>query len=239
MDGLHDQLVTVLQQGSLTAIFLAYLGGVLTSATPCVYPMIPITIGVIGGHAGNNRLRGFLLSLVYATGLALVYGGLGVFAAASGRFFGDVSTSPIGYFFVANLCLFFGAWMMDWIQLPQFGLHLSASSNDQTHRGTSKWLYTFFMGTVSGLVAAPCTAPVLATLLTYVATTGNIVYGSSLLFVFAFGLSTLLIAIGTFTGLATSLPRSGVWMAWIKKGLALVMLGAGEYFLIQMGTLMF
>lgn len=239
MDGLHDQLVAGLQQGSVTTIVLAYLGGVLTSATPCVYPMIPITIGVIGSHASSSRLHSFLLSLVYASGLALVYGGLGVFAAAGGHFFGDVSTNPIGYFLVANLCLFFGAWMMDWIQLPPFGLHLSAASNDRPHGGISKWLYTFLMGTVSGLVAAPCTAPVLATLLTYVATTGNIVYGGSLLFVFAFGLSTLLIAIGTFTGLATSLPRSGVWMAWIKKGLALVMLGAGEYFLIQMGTLMF
>ena len=239
MEGLHDQLLAGLQHGTYQAMFLAYLGGVLTSTTPCIYPMIPITIGVIGSNSGNSRLRGFLLSLVYATGLAVVYGGLGVFAAATGRFFGDVSTNPLGYFVVANLCLFFGAWMMDWIQLPQIGFHLSSSAESSHRSGSSRWFYTFLMGCVSGLVAAPCTAPVLATLLTYVATTGNVAYGSGLLFVFAFGLSTLLIIIGTFTGLATSLPRSGVWMAWIKKGLALVMLGAGEYFLIQMGTLLF
>ena len=239
MEELHNQLLVGLQSGAFSALLLAYLGGVLTSATPCIYPMIPITVGVVGGHAGNSRLTGFLLSVVYAVGLAVVYGGLGVFAAASGQLFGEVSTSPIGYFLVANLCLFFGAWMMDWVQLPQMGFHLSPSAHGTDKAGLSRWFYTFFMGCASGLVAAPCTAPVLATLLTYVATTGNVVYGGILLFVFAFGLSTLLIVIGTFTGLASALPRSGLWMIWLKKGLALVMLGTGEYFLVQMGTLLF
>ena len=79
----------------------------------------------------------------------------------------------------------------------------------------------------------------LATLLTFVASTGNVIYGGILLFVFAFGLSTLLIVIGTFSGFLAAMPKSGNWMNWIKGGMALIMFGAGEYFLVQMGLLLF
>ena len=111
MESVSELLISSLASGSILALALAYSGGVLTSATPCVYPMIPITIGVIGSSAESGRLRGFINSLIYATGLASVYGGLGVIAAASGQMFGEISTNPWGYFLVANLCLVFGAWM--------------------------------------------------------------------------------------------------------------------------------
>jgi|ETNmetMinimDraft_12_1059888.scaffolds.fasta_scaffold11273_5 thiol:disulfide interchange protein DsbD len=231
---MNDLLLASLSSGSLMAVGLVYLGGVLTSATPCVYPIIPITIGVIGGSSQNGRMQGFTHSLVYAVGLASVYSLLGIIAASSGRLFGEIATNPWGYFVVANLCLFFAAWMMEWIHLPQLGF--SAQLEQPTK---SPWLRLFLLGAVSGLVAGPCTAPVLAILLTFVATTGQALYGGLLLFVFAFGLSTLLIVVGTFSGLASTLPRSGAWMLWIKRGMALVMLAAGEYFLIQMGLLLF
>lgn len=236
MDSLNDQLQHLLTQGPFIAIGLAWLGGVLTSATPCVYPMLPITVGVIGASSGGNRVRGFLLSLVYVAGLAVVYGGLGVFAAATGQFFGEISTNPIGYFIVANLCLLFGAWMMGWIQLPQFDSQFNASIAGKA--GWIRVIMVFIAGCASGLVAAPCTAPVLATLLAYVATTGDVVFGGLLLFAFAYGLGTLLILAGTFSGFLSSLPKSGNWMIWTKGLLALVMFAAGEYFLIQMGTLL-
>jgi len=236
MDSLNDQLQNLLYQGPLIAIGLAWLGGLATSATPCVYPMLPITVGVIGASSEGSRIRGFLLSLVYVAGLAVVYGGLGVFAAVSGQFFGEVSTSPLGYFIVANLCLLFGAWMMGWIQLPQFGFQFSASIV-----GKAGWIrvtMVFIAGCASGLIAAPCTAPVLATLLAYVATTGDVMFGGLLLFAFAYGMGTLLILAGTFSGFLSNLPKSGNWMIWTKGLLALVMFLAGEYFLIQMGALL-
>ena len=236
MEGLAEQLSAGLASGAWGAVVLAYLGGILASGTPCIYPMIPITIGVIGANVQQTRLQSFQLSLVYVAGLAMVYGGLGVFAAATGRFFGEISTSPLGYFLVGNLCLFFGAWMMDWVQLPQFGFQ--SSVEPATIVGAKRWTQVFIMGCISGLVAAPCTAPILAILLTFIATTGNVAYGGLLMFVFAYGMGTLLIVIGTFTSVAAALPRSGAWMIRVKKGLALVMLGAGEYFLIQMGTLL-
>ena len=94
------------------------------------------------------------------------------------------------------------------------------------------------MGLASGFVAAPCTAPVLGTLLIYVGSSGNVVYGASLLFVFALGLGFLLLLLGTFAGLVTSLPKAGAWMDTIKKAFGFLMILVGEYFLIQMGRLM-
>lgn len=236
MDSLETQLQNLLSYGPLAAIALAWLGGVLTSATPCVYPMLPITVGVIGASSNGNKMTGFLLSLVYVTGLATVYGGLGVFAAATGSFFGEISTNPWGYFAVANMCLLFGAWMMGWIQLPQWGVQMNIPTGNRS--GPLRIATVFLAGALSGLVAAPCTAPVLATLLAYVATTGELFFGGLLLFSFAFGLGSLLILAGTFSGFISNLPKSGKWMLWTKSFLAVVMFLAGEYFLIQMGTLL-
>ncbi|WDE09053.1 sulfite exporter TauE/SafE family protein [Thalassomonas viridans] len=234
MDNINELLTASLQGGAVTAIALAFLGGLLTSATPCVYPMIPITIGVVGGNSRGSRFTGFFNSLVYVTGLALVYGGLGVIAAATGSLFGEISTSPWGYFFVANLCLFFAVWMVGWVNVPQLGFMSHTGHTGSLGKGK-----IFLTGMASGLVAGPCTAPVLATLLTFVATSGELIYGGLLLFVFAFGLGALLILIGTFSSIAARIPKSGAWMLWTKRLLALLMLGAAEYFFVQMGILLF
>ncbi len=234
MESVPELLSSSLASGSLLALVIAYLGGVLTSATPCIYPMIPITISVIGSSGGRGRWHGFINSLIYASGLATVYGGLGVIAAATGQMFGEISTNPWGYFLVANLCLLFGAWMMGWIQIPQLSLSGTTGNNIP-----SSGLRLFLIGGTSGLVAGPCTAPVLAILLTFVASTGSLVYGGILLFAFAFGLSTLLILIGTFSRFLSAMPKSGSWMNGVKIFMALIMFAAGEYFLVQMGLLLF
>jgi len=234
MASINELLMVSLQGSAVAAIALAFIGGLLTSATPCVYPMIPITISVVGGNSRGGCFTGFINSVIYVSGLALVYGGLGVLAAATGSLFGEISTSPWGYFLVANLCLFFAVWMMGWVNLPQLGFMANTGNGASLGKGK-----IFLTGMASGLVAGPCTAPVLATLLTFVATTGELVYGGLLLFVFAFGLGALLILIGTFSSMAASLPKSGAWMLWTKRLLALLMLGAAEYFFVQTGLLLF
>ena len=98
-------------------------------------------------------------------------------------------------------------------------------------------LQSFFVGIVSGLIVGPCTAPVLAVLLTVVATKQSIFFGMSLLFVFALGMGTLLLALGTFAKLIASTPKSGMWMTRINKFFGWIMIGAGEYFLIKAGAL--
>ncbi len=234
MDWLLLNFQSLLSQNILIAIAVSYVAGVLISATPCIYPIIPITLGVIGAQKIKNKLQGFLLSLTYVAGLAFVYSILGIIAATSGLIFGALSTNPWLYFLVGNSCLIFGAWMLDWIRLPHVGLF-------KNHRWSKNksYLTVFLIGSASGLVAAPCTAPVLALLLGYVASTGNIIQGGLMLFSFSYGMGSILILLGTFAGFANTIPKPGVWMIRIKQTLAMLMILGGEYFLIKMGQLLF
>lgn len=230
MEQFLSQMGAYLQGSLLLAFVAAYAGGLFASLTPCVYPMIPITAGVIGNsNIGGSKLRGFLFSLAYITGMALTYASLGLFAAATGRFFGSINTNPWTFFVVGNIILLLGLGMLDVFRMPTFIPHM-----DTKFKGAPG---VFVVGMASGLVAGPCTAPVLGTLLAYVASTGNMFLGASLLFVFSFGMGTILLVVGTFSGIVASIPRSGKWMVIIKKTMGFLMLGLGEYFLIQAGRM--
>ena len=230
MEHFLSQMETYLQGSLLLAFVAAYAGGLLASLTPCVYPMIPITVGVIGNsNIGGSKLRGFLLSLTYITGIAITYAGLGMFAAVTGRFFGTINTSPWSFLIVGNIILLLGLGMLDVFKLPTFAPHMSTKI-----KGIPG---VFVVGMASGLVAGPCTAPVLGALLAYVASTGNLFLGASLLFIFSFGMGTILIVVGTFSGMLASIPRSGNWMVIIKKTMGVLMIGLAEYFLVQSGKM--
>lgn len=212
--------------------FLSVFGaGVLTSFTPCVYPMIPITVGIIGAQKKSGKLSALLLSVVYASGVAITYATLGIIAALTGQFFGKISASPITLIVVANIIILFALAMMDVFSIPMPAFLRGGSS------GPNKggFIGAFVMGLASGLIMAPCTTPVLGVLLAFVATQQNVVYGALLLLTFAIGMNTLLILVGTFTGLVTALPKSGVWMVRVKMAMGLLLLAMGEYFLIQAG----
>ncbi len=221
-----------LQSFSVAAYLIVFAAGVLTSFTPCVYPMIPVTVTYIGGASAGSKSRAALRTLVYVLGIAVIYSSLGAFAALTGRFFGQIATNPWVYFAVGNVIILFGLSMLDAVVLPIPGILTRGA------RGGENYLGAFVMGMASGFVAAPCTAPVLGTLLLYVGSRGNAFYGASLLFTFAFGLGFLLLILGTFAGALTSLPKAGAWMVTIKKVFGLGMILVGEYFLIRMGRLM-
>ena len=218
-----------LQSFSPTAYLIVFAAGVLTSFTPCVYPMIPVTVTYIGGASAGSKRRAALRTLVYVLGIALVYAALGAFAALTRQFFGRISSSPWVLFAVGNVIIIFGLSMLDAIVIPIPGVLVRGS------KGGENYLGALVMGMASGLVAAPCTAPVLGTLLLYVGSRGNVAYGASLLFVFALGLGFLLLLLGTFAGALTSLPKAGAWMVTIKKIFGFGMILIGEYFLIEMG----
>jgi thiol:disulfide interchange protein DsbD len=220
------------------AIPLLFLGGVLTSFTPCIYPMIPITAAIVGGAQTGateaSRYRPVLLSMVYSLGLAVVYAALGLFAGLSGTLFGTISSNPWVYFAMANVLIVAGLAMLDVIpiRLPEWILaRASNAGKGGTYSGA------LLMGGMSGLVAAPCSAPVMAAVLTWVATTKSAVLGFFYLFAFSLGMCTLLVAIGASSGFLARLPRAGMWMLWIKRLFALVMIGVAEYYLIKMGQL--
>jgi thiol:disulfide interchange protein len=136
---------------------------------------------------------------------------------------------------MGNLCLIMGLSMLDVFSIslpvPQKLMKLTGSKN------IKGFLDSFLMGTVSGVVTGPCTAPALAVLLGYVAVKTNLLLGMSLLFVFALGMGTLLIIVGTFAGVIASLPKSGQWMTKIKTVFGLILIGAAEYFLYTAGVL--
>ncbi|HXV76193.1 MAG TPA: cytochrome c biogenesis protein CcdA [Candidatus Polarisedimenticolaceae bacterium] len=223
---LNDQL----QSGSLSAVFVVFAAGVLTSFTPCVYPMIPVTVTYIGGAAAGNRLRACSLSAVYVGGLALIYATLGVVTALLGRQFGSFTREPWIYAGVAVLITLFGVTMLGWIEIPVPGFFGKIQSTGVRRGGH---LGALLIGMAAGFVAAPCTAPVLGLLLVYVANTRDVVWGGSLLLIFALGLGLLLMILGISSGLLASLPRAGRWMDRIKTVFGAGMLVIAAWFFYQ------
>jgi len=229
-------LSQTLQQRPLLAVATLFGAGVLTSLTPCVYPMIPITVSVIGGSAdrGTSRGRTIGLTLTYVAGLALFYAILGLIAGLSGSLFGTVSSNPWARFAIGNLLLVFGLAMLDVIPVNVPG-RLAAWAGGL--RGGS-YPAVFLLGATSGIVAAPCGAPAFAAVLTWVAGTQSAVLGFVYLFVFSLGMTSLLVGVGLSTGLLARLPRSGAWMVWIKKAGGVILLAMAEYYFIQMGMVL-
>lgn len=237
------QDLTAQLSGSPLAVLPVIFGaGVLTSLTPCVYPMIPITAAIVGGQSATadgkpvSRWRPLGLSLVYVLGLALVYAGLGLLAGLTGTMFGSVSSNPWAYFAIANLLMIAALSMLDIIPIRVPNALLQRAANAGTG---GRVMGAFIMGAASGLVAAPCSAPVMGAVLTWVSTTHSAMLGFVYLFTFSIGMCTLLVAVGLSAGTLAKLPRAGNWMLWVKKIFAAVMIGMAEYYLIKMGQVYF
>jgi thiol:disulfide interchange protein DsbD len=234
-----SQISAQLSSSPLTALPILFIAGVLTSLAPCIYPMIPITAAIVGGSTVGGvqrpRSRTVLLTFTYVFGLALAYASLGLFAGLTGTLFGSVSTNPWLYFAMANLLIIAALAMLDVIpvRVPAWLLTRAATA------GQGGSLYgVFVMGAASGLIAAPCSAPVMAAVLTWVTATKSGVLGFIYLFVFSLGMCTILVLVGLFSGAVARLPRAGSWMLWVKRIFALIMLGVAEYYLVQMGLLL-
>lgn len=216
------------------AVGLSFLGGVLASFTPCTYPMMPITVAFIGGKTQGKRWRGFVLSTFYVLGLAIVYSALGAFAALTGQMFGALTTNRWTYLLVGNICLFFGLSMMGAVPLSPPAFLNRLQVRDLPGHDI---LNSIILGGASALVVSACTTPILGVLLTIVATQHKLWWGVVMLFSFAYGMGILVIIVGTFAGLLTSLPRSGVWMLRVQRFFGLLMILAAEYFFVKTGEL--
>ncbi len=209
-------------------MFLAAFGfGFLTSLTPCVYPMIPITLAIFGARGDNvSKRRALGLATAYVGGLGATYSVLGVTFAMIGKA-GDFGTQlanpwivfPLVALFVALAASMFGAFDL---ALPS---GIQAKLNQVGGKGFGG---AFAMGLVGGLIAAPCTGPFLAGLLAFVSTTGSAVGGGALLFTYAVGMGVLFWLLAAF---ALSLPKSGRWMDSVKSVGGIGLLFAGVYYL--------
>ena len=228
------QIAERLSQSPATAIPILFITGVLTSLTPCIYPMIPITAAIVGGQSvGRSTRRGIALTLTYVLGISLVYALLGLLAGMTRTLFGTVSASPWAAIITGNLLLLFGLWMLDAIPVRIPSSLLGRRTDSVSSIGGA-----FVMGCASGLVVAPCSAPVLAAVLTWVSVTRSAWLGFFYLFVFSLGMCAILVVVGVFGASFARLPRSGAWMVWIKRALALVMIGAAEYYFVHAGLTM-
>ncbi len=225
---------TYLNGSYLMAYIAAYLSGILVSFTPCIYPVIPITVAYIATQSAGSKAKGFTLSLFYVLGTSLTYTVLGSVAALTGQLFGQIQTNPWTYIMVANITILMGLSMLEVFTVP-----LPRSLSFGSNRPLKGFLSSFIIGAGIGLVLGPCTAPVLGVLLSFVAAKQSVLFGISLLFAFSFGMGMILIILGSFGGLIANIPKAGRWMVVVQKAFGWAMIVMGEYFLIKAGQLMF
>ena len=217
---------TVLQNRSLVAYLLVFVGGIVTSIGPCNVAMIPLIVGYLGGSTNLSRGRSFALSLTFATGLAITFMALGVVATLVGGMIGG--TSRLWYYVVAGVCFLIALHMLGAFRLPEIPW-MGRLRERISLKGIPGALA---LGLVSGLVASQCATPVLAAILTYVmARQGALAYGAALLFVYALGRGVPIVLAGTFTGVIKRLRSFGRWSPVIEKVSATIILGVGLYFL--------
>ena len=203
-----------------------FAGGIALNLTPCIYPLIPITVSYFGGQRSESQRKLVIHGACYIGGLATTNSVLGVVAALTGGMFGSSLQHPIVLILVASVLIFFatslfGLWE---IRLP-YALSQAAS---KTYTG---YLGSLFMGLTLGVVASACIGPFILGLLTWVATIGNLWIAFSIFFTLSLGLGLPLFFLALFSGQLSKLPRSGEWMLWVKKLLGWILVGMAAYFL--------
>ncbi len=217
---------TVEERGLLLTFVLIFLGGLGLNLTPCVYPLIPITIGYFGGQAQGRKGGVFSHAVLYVLGMALTYSALGVIAALTGSLFGGAMQNPIVLILVALVMVALALSMFNLYEfrLPSFLTKLAGGSQ-------KGYFGTLLMGLTVGLVAAPCIGPFVLGLLTYVGARGQVLLGFLMFFVLALGLGLPFLFLAVFSGSLDRLPRSGLWMVWVRTIFGFVLLGMAVYFL--------
>jgi thioredoxin:protein disulfide reductase len=231
-----NQIKAIATERIWLAVLLCFGSGILTSLTPCVYPMIPITINIFGRASQKQRTQGkasafnfhtFFLSCIYVGGMATTYSIMGLVAGLTGSLFGKVlqSSFTLGLLTLLFLVLALGQWGLFKIALP-------ASMQTKLARiGDSESLPgIFLMGLFSGLIVSPCVGPVIAGILAFVFDTSNALRGFIYFLSFSLGLGVLFLLIGGFSGFLARLPRSGTWMLIVNRFLASLMILASGYY---------
>jgi cytochrome c-type biogenesis protein len=221
IENLADGIVkTQLEHLSIFSIGLVFLAGLITSLTPCTLSMLPLTIGYIGGFESKNTLSSAFQSMWFALGFATTLCGLGLAAAIFGKIYGQVGS---GLSIVMGIiAIAMGLYLLGLIpiQLPNWG-------NIEISKSLPTPLRSYLVGLSFGLVASPCSTPVLITLLAYISTTNNPILGSGLLLAYAIGSVLPLVVAGTFTGVIKQLLKVRAWSGWVTSASGIVLIGFG------------
>lgn len=224
---LHDpNFDELLSKGFFLAVFIAFLGGVLTDFTPCVWPLVPVTLTIIGVRKDQSAFKNFLAACVLVAGMAVMYSILGILSASMGKGLGFLFQNVFFLLLIEALLILMAFSLFGFfeIRLPAaFQLYLSGLTG-AGYRGV------FLVGLTMGFLAAPCVGPVVGPLLAFVAQTKSISAGFVLLFGYALGMGVLFLALAVFYGSVQKKIRSGPWMLWLKKGLGILLLGVAFFY---------
>ena len=218
---------TLEHSGLLLSLIFIFLGGLALNLTPCVYPLIPITIGFFGGQSEGKTSKLFVMGLLFVIGMALTYSVIGVVTALSGAVFGSLLQNTYVIIFIALIFVV--------LSLSMFGVYEFKMPNSLMAKAggaRSGYYGAFFMGLTMGIVAAPCIGPFVLGLVTYVAAKADPFYGFLMFFVLALGLGIPYLFLAIFSGKIKSLPRAGTWMEAVKHIFGFILLGMALYFLV-------
>jgi thiol:disulfide interchange protein DsbD len=225
--GLVDSFQQSISSGEIVLpLLIALASGFLTALSPCVYPLIPITLSIMGARRSETHLEGFLVALSYVGGMTLVYSLLGVFFAYIGVLLGSFLQHPV---ILIAIAIFFAAMALSMFGV--FNIAMPTKLLTKLTRISHQGFYgAFLMGLVAGLIAAPCTGPVLGVILTLIASERNILFGLFLMIAFSLGMGALFLMLGTFSSVIARLPKSGAWMDSIKYFFGAAILSASLYY---------
>lgn len=228
LPGPTNEFQEALKKGTLSTLLFLFIVGFLTSLTPCIYPMIPITVAILGaGAKGRSHLRSFALSTVYVLGIALTYSLLGVTAASTGALFGALLSNVWVVTALALLFVAMGLSMYGLFEIQPPAFIRDRFANAKTGSGFGG---AFSAGLIAGIVASPCVGPVLVSILAHIAQTQDRVLGFVYLFTFAIGLGIPFVALGTSSFLLNHVPKAGPWMETIKFIFGTTMIAMALYY---------
>ncbi|MDD5069105.1 MAG: cytochrome c biogenesis protein CcdA [Candidatus Omnitrophica bacterium] len=207
-------------------LVVSFLAGVVASFSPCIYPLIPITLGVIGSvkSSTHSKGKGFILSCVFVLGISVAYSVLGIVSASLGVFFHTFFIHPITYLLLSLVFLVLGLLAMGvaLFRLPWFSVNYLPKK-----RGL---ISVFVLGVISGLAVVPCNFPVLGSILSIISLKANLVYGAVALFCFSLGYGLILLILGSFTSLIDKLPKQGPWLLRIRMVFGVALIFMSGYF---------
>ena len=232
VENLLIKLETAFTISPLVGLGVSFLAGVLVSFSPCIYPLIPITLGITGAVSASSRIKGFIISLIFVLGVAFIYTCLGIASSLLGILFGNFFLNPITYLILAIVFLLLGGAYFGIIKIniPFFFPQLQTSSK--------KGLFSvFLLGIVSGLAIIPCSFPVLGAILSLISLKANIFYAGTALFLFSLGYGMLLIILGTFTSLIRRLPKQSLGFIIFTKAWGAIFIVAAIYFILKFVSL--
>jgi len=220
------------REGSALAYVFALVGGTVAAFTPCVLPIIPATVTVIGGQSEGKRSKAFVLSLLFALGIGLNYGIVGAIAGHAGASLGDLANDPWVKVGIAVVCILLAMAMFDRFHVPMPGFMQKLQSRQRMRAG---YIGCLVSGFVFGFLAYACVAPIVGATALIVFEGGRVFQGAVIMFLFGLGLGIPFIVLGTFTGLITSLMARGGAMAKVKHGFGWLMLAVAGFFFFQAG----